>query len=143
MIKAKLITLCTLFGGVTAALFGGWDNALKLLICLMAADYITGLIVAVVFKNSPKTETGGAESKAGFKGLCRKGAMLCVVLIGYRLELATDISYIREAIIYGFSANEFISLVENIGLMGVPMPEGVTRAIDILKKRGEADGSQQ
>lgn len=139
MIKTKLITLCTIAGGISAALFGGWDNALKLLICLMAADYITGLIVALVFKNSPKTKNGGAESLAGFKGLCRKGAILCVVLIAYRLELATDITYIREAVIYGFAANELISLVENVGLMGVPMPSAVKKAIEILKQRGEVN----
>ena len=137
MIKTKLITLCTIFGGISAALFGGWDNALKLLVCLMAADYITGLIVAIVFKNSPKTKGGGAESLVGFKGLCRKGVILCIVLISYRLELATGIEYIREAVIYGFSANEMISLVENAGLMGIPMPVAVTKAIEILKHRSE------
>ena len=137
--KTKLLTLCGIVGGMSAALFGGWSNTLKLLICLMATDYITGLIVALVFKNSPKTTTGGAESKAGFKGLCRKGAVLCVVLIGYRLELATGITYIREAIIFGFAANEMISLVENIGLMGVPLPVTVIKAIEILKQRGKID----
>ncbi len=142
MIKAKLITVCALWGGVSAVLFGGWDNALKLLVCLMAVDYITGMVVAVVFKNSPKTKSGGAESKVGFKGLCRKGAILCVVLIGYRLELATGVSYIRESIIYGFSMNELISLIENMGLMGVPMPEAVTRAIEILKTRGDNDNEK-
>jgi toxin secretion/phage lysis holin len=139
MVRIKLVGVCGVIGGLTAALFGGWDNALKLLLCLMIADYITGLIVALVFKNSPKTVTGGAESKAGFKGLCRKGVILCLVLIGHRLELATGISYIREAVIYGFSANELISLVENAGLMGVPLPVAVTKAIDILKQRGDVD----
>jgi toxin secretion/phage lysis holin len=103
----------------------------------MIADYISGLAVALIFKKSPKTATGGAESKAGFKGLCRKGVVLCLVLIGYRLEMATGVSYIRSVIIYGFSANELISLVENAGLMGVPIPNSVTRAIDILKQRSD------
>lgn len=137
--RIKLITFCTGFGSVCAALFGGWDEAMKLLFCLMIADYITGMIVAVVFKNSPKTSGGGLASLEGFKGLCRKGAILCLVLIAYRLQVATGVAYIRQAVIYGFSANEMISLVENIGLMGVPLPSAITKAIEVLKKGGEAN----
>lgn len=137
--RIKLIGFCTGVGGACAALFGGWDEALKLLVCLMIADYITGLIVALVFKNSPKTKGGGLASLEGFKGLCRKCAILCLVLIAYRLQVATGVAYIRQAVIYGFSANEMISLIENIGLMGVPLPSAVTKAIEILKKGGEAD----
>jgi toxin secretion/phage lysis holin len=140
MIKTKMLMLCSVLGSACSVMFGGWDEALKLLVCLMCADYLTGLTVAVVFKKSPKTESGSAESKVGFKGLCRKGVILCVVLISYRLELATGINCIREAVIYGFSANEIISLTENAGLMGLPIPKVICNAIDILKQRsGEND----
>ncbi len=135
MIKTKLTALCSVIGGLCAAFFGGWDNAIKLLVCLMIADYVTGLSVALVFRKSPHSKTGGPESKAGFKGLCRKGAIMCIVLIAYRLELVTGITYIREAVIYGFGANEMISLVENVGLMGVPVPKVVNKAIDLLKDK--------
>lgn len=139
MIKAKLYSMCAIVGGLTAALFGGWDNALKLLVFLMIADYITGLSVAIIFHKSPLTESGKPESKAGFKGLCRKGVILLIVLIGYRLELATGITYIRESIIYGFSANELISLVENANNMGVPIPNIINKAIAILKNKGDVE----
>jgi toxin secretion/phage lysis holin len=135
MIKAKLTMLCSVLGGLCSVLLGGWDAPMKLLVSLMCVDYITGLVVAVVFKNSPKTENGCAESKAGFKGICRKGVMLCVVLIGYRLELAMGIGYIRDAVIYGFSVNEIISITENAGLMGMPMPTVLRNAIEILKQK--------
>ena len=72
-------TICTaigLIGGAIAALFGGWDTALQTLVIFMAIDYITGLVVAGVFHASPKTKTGALESKAGWKGLIRKGETL-------------------------------------------------------------------
>ena len=63
-------------GAGIAGLFGGWDASLLTLLIFMAADYITGLLVAGVFHNSPKTESGALESKAGLKGLLRKGGVL-------------------------------------------------------------------
>lgn len=101
----------------------------------MAADYVTGLIVAGVFKKSPKTETGGLESKAGWKGLFRKGGTLLVVLIACRLDIELGTTYIRDAVIIAFIINEVVSLVENVGLMGVPIPKPILEGIDILKKK--------
>ena len=66
-------------GGVIAGLFGGWDAAMQTLVIFMAVDYITGLIVAGVFHASPKTKTGTLESRAGWKGLIRKGETLLIV----------------------------------------------------------------
>ena len=85
--KEKLLTLIGVSGSALASLFGGWDAALKTLIIFMAIDYITGLIVAGVFKTSEKTENGALESRAGWKGLCRKGVTLLVVLVACRLDL--------------------------------------------------------
>ena len=136
-------TMCAavgLIGSAFAALFGGWSASLSTLIILMAADYMTGLVVAAVFKKSPKTKSGTLESKAGFKGLCRKGMMLLFVLVAYRLDLVIGTDYIRNAVIIAFMANELISLTENAGLMGVPLPSAITNAIDILTKRsGESE----
>ncbi|MGN6711246.1 phage holin family protein [Anaerocolumna jejuensis] len=81
---------------------------------------ISGIIVAGVFKNSTKSETGALESKAGWKGLFRKGMTLLIVLIAYRLDLAVGTTYIKDAVIIAYIANEVISVTENAGLMGVP-----------------------
>lgn len=134
------LKICTLIGSALAALFGGWDSSLVTLVILMCADYITGLIVAGVFNTSKKTDTGTLESRAGWKGLCRKGMTLLFVLIAYRLDLVIGVNYIRQAMIIGFIANEVISLVENAGLMGVPLPAVITKAIDILTKQAEKAG---
>lgn len=127
--------LIGLVGGAISAAFGGWSAALTTLLIFMAIDYVTGLMVAGIFKNSTKTKTGALESKAGFKGLCRKGVTLLIVLVAYRLDLAIGTEYIKDAVIIAFIANETVSIVENAGLMGVPIPQPIIKAIDILKQR--------
>ena len=137
--------ICTIFGVIGSAIasfFGGWDAGLATLLIFMCLDYVSGLIVAGVSKNSPKTDTGSLESKAGWKGLCRKCMTLVFVLIAYRLDLVIGTNYIRDAVIIGFIANETISLVENAGLMGVPLPAVITKAIDILQKKTESEGEK-
>ena len=131
-------TICTsigVVGSLVASFFGGWTASLTTLLIFMAIDYATGLIVAGVFHKSPKTETGALESKAGFKGLIRKLMILLFVLIGYRLDVAVGTTYIRDAVCIAFIANELLSIVENAGLMGIPIPAVITDAIDILKKK--------
>ena len=103
----------------------------------MAIDYVSGLIVAGVFKNSSKTASGGLESKTGWKGLCRKCMTLVLVLVAYGLDLVIGTNYIRDAVVIAFIANETISIVENTGLMGVKLPAAITKAIDILQKKSE------
>lgn len=136
-------TICTTIGaagGAVAAFFGGWDTGLVTLVIFMCIDYVSGLVVAGVFHNSKKTTSGALESKAGWKGLCRKGMSLLFVLIAYRLDLAIASNYIRDAVIIGFIVNETISIVENAGLMGVPLPKAINKAIDILTSKSEEKG---
>lgn len=136
MTKNILISIVGIIGSAIASAFGGWTTGLTTLVIFMAIDYITGLIVAGVFHKSTKTETGTLESRAGFKGLCRKGAMLLVVLVAHRLDLAVGTAYIKDAVIIAFMANEAISIIENAGLMGVPMNDTLKNAIDVLQKKG-------
>lgn len=137
--KDLVITIIGAIGSAIAYLFGGWDSAMISLIAFMAIDYITGIIVAGVFKKSSKTKNGGLESKAGFKGLCRKCAIILFVLAGHLLDVVIGADYIRNAIIIAFMANELISIVENAGLMGVPIPSIITKAIEILKEKGKEE----
>ncbi len=116
-------------------LIGGTDAALFTLVILMCVDYISGILVAGVFKNSPKTENGALESKTGFKGLVKKGMCLLIVIVAARLDILMETHYIRSAVITGFSLNELISIVENAGLMGIPLPKPLLNAIELLKKK--------
>lgn len=137
--KRVICTVVGMVGGFIASLFGGWSTGLVTLLIFMSIDYLSGLIVAGVFHNSPKTGTGTLESRAGWKGLCRKCMTLLFVLIAYRLDLELSTNYIRDAVIIGFMANELISIVENAGLMGIPLPSVITKAIDVLTKKAESD----
>lgn len=138
--KEGICTFVGLVGSFIASLFGGWDAGLSTLLIFMSVDYVSGLIVAGVFHKSNKTNTGSLESKAGWKGLCRKCMILLFVLVAYRLDLVIGTNYIRDAVIIAFIANELISLVENAGLMGVPLPEVITKAVDVLQKKSESGG---
>ena len=141
MIKIKNLinTVIGLSGSFIASLFGGWDAAIVTLIIFMATDYITGLIVAGVFRASKKSENGALESRAGWKGLCRKGVTLLIVLIATRLDIAVGTTYIRDAVVIAFVADEALSIIENAGLMGIPIPAVIREMIDVLKKNSEKE----
>lgn len=142
--NGKLAAVCTAVGavgGVIAKALGGWDNAVITLIIFMMIDYAMGLIVAGVFKNSEKSENGGLSSRVCWIGLARKVITLLFVIIAYRLDLMLSTDYIRNGVIIGFCASELISICENAGLMGVPLPAVITKAIDILKNKSEDDNN--
>ncbi len=135
-------TICTITGVVgawIAALLGGWNSALGTLIIFMVADYITGLLVAGVFHKSGKTESDTLNSHVGWKGLCKKSVMLLFVLIAHRLDIVIGADYIRNTVIIGFIANELISIVENAGLMGIPLPAPIKKAIEILQNKEDEE----
>lgn len=126
-------------GGIASAL-GGFDVILKFLVTLMAIDYLTGLIIAIVWKKSPKTSGGGVESHQSVKGLFRKGGMLLVVYLGVQLDLVTGTDFVRNMVIMFFIGNEGISVMENLGIMGVKYPPFIANAFEVLKERNsEAD----
>lgn len=134
--------VCTAIGAVgsgIAYLCGGWDSAMITLVIFMVIDYISGLVVAGVFKKSPKSASGTLESRAGWKGLCRKGMTLLIVLIAHQLDIMIGVDYIRNAVIIGFCANELISITENAGLMGIPLPAVIKKAIDVLSQKSEEE----
>lgn len=141
-ISVLKIYVCAIVGALgtfVTKLFGGWTEDMVTLIIFMAIDFLMGLIVAGVFHKSNKSNTGTLNSHAGWKGLCKKGIALAFVLVAHRLDMLLGADYIRTATIIGFIMNEIISIVENAGLMGIPLPEVITRAIEILKHRGEKE----
>ena len=137
--------LCFIFGALgawIAGLFGGWNSAMTTLLLFMVADYLTGLIVAGVFKNSPKTTTGALQSKAGLIGLIKKCMILFMLLIACRLDILLNTTVIRDGTCISFIINELISITENAGLMGVPIPQPIKRAIDVLKSKEESQDKE-
>lgn len=118
---------------------GGWDNSLQTLITFMAIDYILGILIALVWHKSQKSEDGRFESHASLKGLIRKFSVLIIVFIAVKLDLLLhDSGYVRTAVIMFFIANEGFSIVENLGIIGVPMPEAVKNAFAAIKRQSES-----
>lgn len=134
-LRATLLTSIGAVGSIIANLFGGWSSDLTTLLIFMTIDFVTGLLVAGVFKKSKKTKNGALQSKVGFKGLSKKVMILLFVLIGYRLDLLFGSDYIRTALVIAFICNETISITENAGLMGIPIPKPIKNAIDVLKSK--------
>lgn len=133
--KEGVLTVVGAVGGFFASLFGGWNSALTALVVFMTVDFTSGLIVAGVFKKSEKTENGALESHAGWKGLCKKGITLLIVLVACQLDIVIGSNFIKDAVVIAFIANETISIVENAGLMGIPIPSAITKAIEVLNKK--------
>lgn len=138
----KLSTAETVLATILAAVaqvYGGWTSGMTLLVIGMAIDYVSGLIVAAVFHKSEKTETGRLESRAGWKGLIRKGMILAIVLVAARVDMTLNTDFIRDSVVIGFITNEIISIVENAGLMGVPIPKALMNMVDLLKRKADED----
>lgn len=136
-IKNSVLAALAAVGAAAANSLGGWDALLELLVALMAADYLTGMVVAAVFKRSSKSESGALDSRAGFLGLIRKCAVLVLVYIAVLLDAAADTHYIRSAVVLFFAGNEGLSLLENLGLMGVPYPRFMRDMLQALRDKGD------
>ena len=138
---SALAVLAAAGAAITEAL-GGWDTALQTLVVLMAIDYVTGLLCALIWKRSPKTADGTFESKASLKGLIRKGAILLVVYIAARLDVLMNTEITRLAVILFFIANDGFSILENLGIMGVPLPDIIKNAFTLLREKSDGLQSQ-
>lgn len=142
IVKDALCAAIGAAGAFISAVYGGWSAALTTLMIFMSVDYVTGMIVAGIFHKSEKTKDGTLESRAGWKGICRKGVSLLVVLIACRLDLLIGTNFIRDTTVIAFIVNETISIIENAGLMGVPIPAVIVSAIHVLKEKADANADK-
>lgn len=129
-------------GGVVSALIGSWDLALETLCIIMLLDYMTGMIVAGVFKKSPKSDGGALDSKAAFKGLVKKSLIIFLVIAFHQADKLTDKSYFRDGACWAFFVAEMISVIENVGLV-YPLPAFVSKALDWFRKKGEDSNDKE
>ena len=136
--KETICAVLGVMGSFIAGLFGGWDASLATLLIFMGVDYLTGLIVAATGK-SQKSENGHLSSLIGWKGLAKKCVSLLLVLVAVRLDIVLGTFYIRDGVCIAFMCNELISIIENAGLLGVPLPEILMKAIDLLQSKGNEE----
>ena len=127
-IVAALGTICT-------SMFGSWDMALRILILFMFVDYITGLIKGKIENN--------LKSQIGFNGILRKSTILLVLIVAVSLDkLINSGNWIfRTLVAYFYIGNEGLSILENISVIGVPLPEGLKNALAQLKENKEQEKS--
>ena len=135
--KNGILAILAAAGAFLAGGLCGWDAPLALLVALMAADYLTGVLVAAVWQRSDKSASGALDSRAGFQGLVKKGMILLLVWLGVLLDRAAGAGYVRTAVVLFFVGNEGLSLLENLGLMGVPFPAFLRRALQALQEQGD------
>lgn len=138
-VKTTVLTIVGVVGGFITNLLGGWTSDMQTLLILMGIDIVMGLLIAGFWKKSDKSPTGTINSLSMAKGLVRKGVYLLIILVAYRLDLSLNADYIRTAVIIAFIVNEVISIIENAGIMGVPIPKVITRAIEVLRNKSEGD----
>ena len=132
-IKIFILSGVACVGAAITSLLGGWNGAMTTLVILMLIDYVTGILVAGVFHASPKSSGGALSSAVGFKGICRKFVILLIVVVACRVDLLLNTTIIRDATCIGFCVNELLSITENAGLMGIPLPRKLVEAIEVLK----------
>ena len=125
--------------GTMIYFIGGFDLFLEALLVCMVIDYLMGLTIAGLYQRSDKTDTGGLNSFVGWMGISKKITSLLFIIIAVELQKITGLIGIREGVIIVLVTNEIISIIENAGVMGIPVPEQLTKMIDVLKQKGAKD----
>lgn len=111
-------------------LLGGLDVALSCLLIAIILDYVSGLIKAYITKN--------LSSKIGIKGIIKKVSVLLIVMLAVLVDRVTgETGAIRTLVIYYFVANEGLSIIENLGQAGVPIPQSIKKALKVMKKENK------
>lgn len=112
-----------------AFVFGEWSNDVFALIILMIIDFIMGVLLAIVFRKSPKSKKGGLSSAAAWKGVAKKTCTILLVAVAYQADILLSTAYIRPTVVGALCASEIISIIENAAKMGI-LPEPVQKLLD-------------
>lgn len=125
--------ICTGIGGFIGYFLGGFDGFLYALFVFVVADYVTGVMAAIIHKE--------LSSGVGFLGICRKVLIFCLVGIAHILDdqVIKTGSILRTAVIFFYLSNEGISFIENIDRIGLPVPKRLVDVLDQLRKKSEEE----
>lgn len=124
--------------GIVGAIFGKADEALLCLFIFMGLDIALGLIDVIVFG---KSKYGKNMSSSGlFQGAVRKGVELCLIIVAVQLDKVLGVEYLRTGVIFYLIATEGISIVENLGRAGVPIPTFLSKILDVMQDTYDKGG---
>lgn len=128
--KEYLCAILATVGYLFIYLLGGWDIALQCLLLAIVFDYVSGMIKAF--------HTKTLSSRIGFQGILKKVGILLIVMLGVLVDRVTgNTGAVRTLVIYYFVANEGLSVIENLGQCGVPIPASIKKALKALNKESK------
>src|SRR5690606_25922839 len=129
-------TIIAIGGAAASFLFGGWSSLLTILLVFVVFDYITGVLAA--------GKEGKLNSEVGLWGIPKKVAIFAIVAVAHLVDSALgDAHLFRDAAIFFYLANELLSIIENIGRMGVPIPGAIQRAVEVLRGKGDVSDADR
>lgn len=140
--------ICAALVGFVAGLYGGWTESLRVLVIFMVVDYLLGCACALAGK-SPKTESGHFWSRVAFLGILKKVGIMALVLVAIQLDRAiaaggaaagSGQTMFQTATVFFYIANEGMSIIENAGLLGVPVPKPLRQGLELLRDKSDGDG---
>ena len=120
-------------GAFASYAYGGWTELMSFFLLAIAIDIVTGVMASV-------KEGSGISSAIGFVGLGKKVFMLIAILLAHRVDVLMGTSFVMDGAIYCYLANELVSITENYGRMGLPLPDALKRVISVLKDRSKDGG---
>ena len=124
--KDILKYIAAIGGSLVTYLFGGWSALIQILVAFVVIDYVTGVLAAGVRRE--------ISSAVGGRGIARKVLIFVLVACGHLVDMALGTAdVIRDAVIYFYIANELLSIIENAGEIGLPVPDILKNAIERLK----------
>lgn len=140
----KVVKALAAVAGAVAGIFGEWSTLMTILAGAMVLDYISGMIVAALGK-SLKTEGGHIDSKVGFVGLAKKGFIIIIVLVATLLDKAigTETMVFQTAATCYYIANEGVSVMENAGLVGLPVPAFIKKALEQIRDKADKGNKEE
>lgn len=121
-------------GGIATYIWGPWDALIIALVAMVTIDYITGIIKAAM--------QGKLSSLVGFKGLLKKVAIFLLVAVGVMVDkiIPATNETVRSAVIFFYIANEGLSILENAGELGLPLPAALKKSLEKMRdKEGKSD----
>ncbi len=130
----KIISIAS--GGIIGFFYGGWSPLLNLLLAAVVFDYLTGFIAS--FMEGRSGRGNGLNSSIGFVGIARKVCIFIIVAVAHVVDKSIGSDVIMTATIFFYLANELLSILENAGRIGLPIPGALSTAIEVLKRKGEA-----
>ncbi|USG67461.1 holin family protein [Brevibacillus ruminantium] len=123
-------TILALSGASVTYLFGGWSTLLGVLLAFVILDYLSGMVAAGI--------EGKLRSGVGYEGIARKVFIFAMVAIANLIDAALgDQHFMRDVTIFFYLANELLSIIENAGRIGLPVPKALQLAVEMLREKGE------